>query len=128
MWVVAGRRRGRLHQKLSLFVVVVVVVEDERFFRCRDQIICVFLFTRWLCKQRSTPSPSLPIAMAAAPENLHAVKSSGHFQELLKQDLNRVSLISFWADWAEPCKRMNDVVTELAKKHPKLLVLTVGSS
>ncbi|KIJ62976.1 hypothetical protein HYDPIDRAFT_93734 [Hydnomerulius pinastri MD-312] len=57
--------------------------------------------------------------------NFVQVTSSTHFQELLSADLNRVSLINFFAEWAEPCKQMNAVALELAKKHPGLLVLQV---
>lgn len=57
--------------------------------------------------------------------NFYNVKSSDHFKELLSADLNRVSLINFWAPWAEPCKNMNEVVAELAKAHSELLVLQV---
>ncbi|KAL4074738.1 thioredoxin-like protein [Scleroderma yunnanense] len=61
----------------------------------------------------------------STPTNSHSVTSVEHFQDLLKQDLHRVALIYFWAPWAEPCKQMNDVVDELAKKHSTLLVLQV---
>ncbi|PFH47997.1 hypothetical protein AMATHDRAFT_49865 [Amanita thiersii Skay4041] len=57
--------------------------------------------------------------------NLHEVTSTTHFQELLSADLNRISLINFWAPWAEPCKQMNEVVSELAKKYPTVLFLQV---
>lgn len=61
----------------------------------------------------------------SAPSNFNVVTSAEHFQTLLSADLERVSLINFWAPWAEPCKQMNEVVVELAKKHPELLVLQV---
>ncbi|KIK96287.1 hypothetical protein PAXRUDRAFT_826119 [Paxillus rubicundulus Ve08.2h10] len=57
--------------------------------------------------------------------NLHNVNSADHFRELLSADLQRVSLINFWASWVNPCIEMNKVVGELARKHPKLLVLQV---
>jgi thiol-disulfide isomerase/thioredoxin len=57
--------------------------------------------------------------------NFHEITSSEQFQSLLSQDLSRVSLINFWAPWAEPCKKMNEIVLELAKKYPQLLVLQV---
>ena len=59
------------------------------------------------------------------PSNFHKVSSPEHFQTLLSEDLGRVSLINFWASWAEPCKQMNEVVLELANKYPKILVLDV---
>lgn len=65
--------------------------------------------------------------MAQTPANFHEVQSPEHFQSLLSEDLNRVSLINFWAPWAEPCKQMNEVVVELAKKYPQVLVLQVRS-
>jgi thiol-disulfide isomerase/thioredoxin len=58
-------------------------------------------------------------------QNLHHVNSSDHFKELLSKDLKRVSLLYFWAPWAEPCKQMAEVVTELSRKYPKLLSLQI---
>jgi thioredoxin-like negative regulator of GroEL len=57
--------------------------------------------------------------------NLSQVQSSDRFKELLSKDLQRVSLLYFWAPWAEPCKQMTEVVTELSKKYPKLLSLQI---
>ena len=57
--------------------------------------------------------------------NAYIVESPAHFQEILSADLERVSLLNFWAPWAEPCKDMNEVVLELGKKYPSLLVLQV---
>lgn len=57
--------------------------------------------------------------------NFFEVTSPEHFQSLLSADLSRISLINFWAPWAEPCKQMNEVVIELAKKYPQTLVLQV---
>ncbi|KAN0092538.1 Thioredoxin-like fold [Tylopilus felleus] len=59
--------------------------------------------------------------------NFHTVTSPDHLKELLSADLNRVSLINFWAPWVEPCKQMNEFVAELAKKYPDLLVLQVDA-
>jgi thiol-disulfide isomerase/thioredoxin len=44
----------------------------------------------------------------------------------MSKDLKRVSLLSFWATWAEPCKEINKLVIELAGKYPDTLVLSVG--
>jgi len=60
--------------------------------------------------------------------NLVEVESSTHFQDLLSKDLNRVSVINFWAPWAAPCEQMNDVAKELAKKYPAALFLQVTLS
>lgn len=57
--------------------------------------------------------------------NFFVVESSGQFQELLSVDLKRISIINFWAPWAEPCHEMNEVVKELAKKYPAALFLQV---
>lgn len=57
--------------------------------------------------------------------NLFEVTSPTQFQELLSADLTRVSLINFWAPWAAPCTKMNEVVRELANKYPTALVLQV---
>lgn len=58
--------------------------------------------------------------------NLVSVESVEHFQKLLSDDLDRVSVTNFWTPWAEPCKQMNEVVGELAKKYPKALFLQVS--
>lgn len=63
--------------------------------------------------------------MSSAPSNFHEISSPEQFQEILSADLNRVSLLNFWAPWAEPCTQMNEVVLELARKYPQLLVLQV---
>jgi len=53
------------------------------------------------------------------------VTSPDHFKELLSKDLERVSLLYFWAPWAKPCEQMTEVVIELSKKYPKLLSLQI---
>ena len=63
--------------------------------------------------------------MAAPPPNFQVVTSPDHFKTLLSEDLTRVSLLNFWAPWAAPCAQMNEVVLELAKKYPALLVLHI---
>jgi len=57
--------------------------------------------------------------------NLYQVQSSDQFKKLLSEDLQRISLLYFWAPWAEPCKQMTEVITELSKKYPKLLSLQI---
>lgn len=62
----------------------------------------------------------------ASLTNLVDVSSPEHFKSLLEADLNRVSLLNFWASWAEPCAQMNEVVRELAEKFPSVLCLMVS--
>lgn len=65
------------------------------------------------------------MGVEAPPSNLHTITSATHFQELLSQDLNRTSLLNFWAPWAEPCSQVNEEVKKLAAKHSTLLVLNI---
>lgn len=67
----------------------------------------------------------LPPGPTLAPSNEHAITSPQALQDLLSADLARVSLLNFWAAWAEPCAQMNAVVRELAARYPRLLVLDV---
>jgi len=60
-------------------------------------------------------------------DNFHEVERVEDFQALMKADLERVSALNFWASWADPCKSMNEVFFELAKKYPKVLFLQVSS-
>lgn len=55
----------------------------------------------------------------------YIVISPDQLKELLSKDLERVSLLSFWAEWAAPCKGMNEKVKEHAGKYPDVLVLSV---
>ncbi|CAA7265756.1 unnamed protein product [Cyclocybe aegerita] len=66
-----------------------------------------------------------PFMTAMSAPNLVEITSPTHFQELLSADLNRVSIINFWAPWAEPCKQMNEVAKELARKYTAALFLQV---
>lgn len=66
-------------------------------------------------------------ATEAGPSNLVEVTSPEHFTEVMQQDLTRVSLLNFYAPWAEPCKQMNEVVKEIAIKYPQVLCLAVST-
>lgn len=57
--------------------------------------------------------------------NYHDVSSPEHFQELLSADLERVSVLYFYADWAESCTSMNQVVRALAEANPSVLFLQI---
>jgi len=67
------------------------------------------------------------LTLTMASSNFIEIKSSKHFQDSLSQDLNRVSVISFWTPWAEPCKQMNEVAKELSQKYKAALFLQVSN-
>jgi len=58
--------------------------------------------------------------------NLIQISSPEHFTQVMSEDLNRISLLNFWAPWAEPCKGMNQQVGQLAIKYPHILCLQVS--
>ncbi|SJX64468.1 probable glutaredoxin [Sporisorium reilianum f. sp. reilianum] len=64
-------------------------------------------------------------AAEAGPSNLVEVTSPEHFTSIMQKDLSRVSLLNFFAPWAEPCKQMNEVVREIAIKYPQVLCLAI---
>jgi hypothetical protein len=53
-------------------------------------------------------------APARAGFSLVTVSSPEHFKELLSADLSRVSVLNFWAPWADVCKGMNEVSIRLS--------------
>ncbi|KDN41862.1 glutaredoxin [Tilletiaria anomala UBC 951] len=53
------------------------------------------------------------------------ITSPEQFTSIMESDLNRVTLLNFWASWAEPCKQMNEIVVEIAAKNPQIAVLNV---
>lgn len=57
--------------------------------------------------------------------NYISVTSPEHFKQLLSQDLDRLSVLNFRAEWAAPCAQMDGVAKELAGKHPQALFLEV---
>ncbi|KAI5475513.1 monothiol glutaredoxin-5, partial [Pseudohyphozyma bogoriensis] len=59
------------------------------------------------------------------PPNYHIVTSPEHLQELLSEDLTKVSVLYFRADWAEPCAQMDVVSLELAKRWTGVLFLLI---
>ncbi|GAA5908113.1 hypothetical protein JCM8208_003693 [Rhodotorula glutinis] len=61
----------------------------------------------------------------ATPSNYHRVETPAHLQQLLSADLQRVSVLYFRADWAEPCKTMDTVTTELASRWDQVLFLSI---
>ncbi|PKI83804.1 kinetochore-associated Ndc80 complex subunit nuf2 [Malassezia vespertilionis] len=59
------------------------------------------------------------------PENLVAITSPETFTQLMQQDLNRITLLNFWAPWAQPCEQMNNAITEFAKRYPQIMFMNV---
>ena len=62
-------------------------------------------------------TPSLP--------NVVAITSPDMFTTLMQQDLNRVTLLNFWAPWAQPCEPMMRAVSELGARFPHVLFMNV---
>lgn len=57
--------------------------------------------------------------------SLQAVSSPEQFQESLSADLERISVLYFYADWAEPCAAMTQAVAALAEAKPEVLFLSI---
>ncbi|GHJ85231.1 hypothetical protein NliqN6_1633 [Naganishia liquefaciens] len=57
--------------------------------------------------------------------NLVEITSPEHFKQVLSEDLNRVSVLDFWASWAKPCEKMNEAVKEMSHKYSEVLFLMI---
>lgn len=101
-------------------------VPEARFF-LHPCSLCS-LFNTLLSIPHVYPSPvalTNPFNMSTNPPNFHTITTVEQFQEVMKNGLERISLVNFWASWAEPCKPMNELVLELANKYPDIQVLHV---
>jgi thiol-disulfide isomerase/thioredoxin len=58
--------------------------------------------------------------------NLLTIDSPEQFKDVLSRDLNKVSVLDFWATWAQPCEKMNEVVREASEKYKDVLFLMVS--
>lgn len=54
-----------------------------------------------------------------------AITSPDMFTQLMQQDLDRVTLLNFWAPWAQPCEQMNQAVAEFAARYHNVLFMNV---
>ncbi|KAJ9109368.1 hypothetical protein QFC21_000698 [Naganishia friedmannii] len=59
------------------------------------------------------------------PSNLVEITSADHFKQVLSEDLNRVSVLNFWASWAKPCEKMNEAVKEMSPQYAEVLFLMI---
>lgn len=59
--------------------------------------------------------------------NIIDVTDEAHFEAAFSAlPKGSYAVLDFWASWAEQCRQMNDVVDELAKKHPNLTFFKVA--
>ncbi|BGP01106.1 Monothiol glutaredoxin-3 [Rhodotorula toruloides] len=65
------------------------------------------------------------MASQSLPSNYHKVESPEDLQAKLSAALDKVSVLYFRTDWAEPCKTMDGVMLELAKRYEDVLFLSV---
>lgn len=47
-------------------------------------------------------------------------------KKITEENKKTVIVLDFWAEWAQPCKQMNDVFEELAKKYNAIKFIKVG--
>jgi thioredoxin len=47
------------------------------------------------------------------------IESEADFNDILEASKNRLLLFEFYADWCAPCKDLEPILEELAKKHKK---------
>ena len=60
-----------------------------------------------------------------AQQNLVTITSPDMFTKLMEQNLERVTLLNFWAPWAQPCERMNGAVAQYASEYPQAMFMNV---
>lgn len=65
------------------------------------------------------------MAAAGAPANLVSITSPDMFTGLMQQDLNRVTVLNFWAPWAQPCEPIIAAIAQMAPKYPHVLFMSI---
>jgi len=63
---------------------------------------------------------------SSGSSNLLHIESPEQFKEVLSKDLDKVSVLDFWAKWAQPCEKMNQVIKEASEKYKNVLFLMVS--
>ncbi|XP_043850116.1 LOW QUALITY PROTEIN: glutaredoxin-3-like [Dromiciops gliroides] len=58
--------------------------------------------------------------LVSVPRALLEIASGAQFEELLRLQARSLVVIHFWAPWAPHYAQMNNVMQELAKKHPQV--------
>ncbi|KAJ1557174.1 Glutaredoxin 3, partial [Nowakowskiella sp. JEL0078] len=53
------------------------------------------------------------------------ITSDEQFDSLVSKVNTSLVALNFWADWAEPCKHLNEVFAELAVRHPKITFIKI---
>lgn len=57
---------------------------------------------------------------------IYNITTERQFKRLVSKN-DTINVLNFWATWAEPCKQMNQVFSELADKFPSLTYIQVSS-
>jgi thioredoxin len=60
---------------------------------------------------------SLESKSATTKKALTVVKSVGQFNAILEASQNRLLIFEFYADWCTPCKALEPILEEIAKKY-----------
>lgn len=60
-------------------------------------------------------------------DGLVSISSKEALDKALEEQGKNLSVVHFWADWADQCEQMNDVLKELSKHYPDVLYLLVDA-
>ncbi|CAO0799449.1 unnamed protein product [Mucor circinelloides] len=55
---------------------------------------------------------------------IYNITTERQFKRLVSKN-DTINVLNFWATWAEPCKQMNQVFSELADKYPSLTYIQI---
>lgn len=65
------------------------------------------------------------MSASETPANVATISSPDMFMQIMQQDLDRVTLLNFWAPWAQPCEQMNKAVVDFASRYPQVLFMNI---
>lgn len=63
-----------------------------------------------------------------AASNLFKLEDERDLKKILKESKGSVVFVDFWAEWAEPCKSMNEVFQTLAETHSNCKFVMVSKA